>query len=40
MYFSETFITVMIIVALSMISITIITLLILVASDIRNKKLW
>ena len=40
MYFSETFVTVMITTALVVISVSIITLTVLVINDIRNKRLW
>jgi len=40
MYFSESFVTAIIIGALIMISAATITLVVLVIGDIRNKRIW
>ncbi|GAA0549778.1 hypothetical protein GCM10009415_34640 [Chitinophaga japonensis] len=40
MYFTESFVSVMIIGALILISIAVIVLLALLITDIKNKKLW
>ena len=40
MYFSETFLSIMIIVALTGISIAAVVLVLLLIRDIKSKKLW
>jgi|GEM_PF-5565004 len=40
MYFTESFVSVMIIFALIVISVAVIVLLALLITDIKNKKLW